>query len=212
MKSIFRSRLPPPLTSMQISSLSKQSHLESEDIEEWYERFHHCYPRGYLSLKEFFHYLQQLNTAKKKDIQPTKSMVKQLFRILDLNEDKQLNFEEFFLFNVLINQGSGKEKLKLILSLYDRNKIKYLTREQLEKVLNSMFELLNIPKPANGLPKTIETILTRANFNNHDTKISWHTFSTCLLNDPSLFQLLIPADTNGDRVDDEDSVWLITRF
>jgi Ca2+-binding EF-hand superfamily protein len=211
MKSIFRSRLPPPLTSAQINTITKQSHLEIEDIQEWYERFNHCYPRGYLSLKEFINYLQQLNIAKKNDNHPTKSMMKQLFRILDLNEDKQLNFEEFFLFILFINQGSVKEKLKLILNLYDRNKTKYLTREQLENVLNNMFDLLNIPKPPNGLSKTIETILTRANFNKQETKISWHTFSTYIVNDPSLFQLLISGDNNDDLTDDEPDL-LITRF
>jgi Ca2+-binding EF-hand superfamily protein len=209
MKSLFRSRLPPALTSAQINTLAEQSHLEIEDIEEWYERFNHCYPRGYLSLKEFFNYLQQLNIQKKNDYRPTKSMVKQLFRILDLNEDKQLNFEEFFLFNIFINYGSSKEKLKLILTLYDRNKTKYLTREQLENVLNDMFDLLNIPKPINGLSRTIDTILTRANFNKQETKISWHTFSTYILNDESLFQLLISKDNNGLH-DDFDI--LITRF
>jgi Ca2+-binding EF-hand superfamily protein len=209
MKSLFRSRLPPALTSAQINTLAEQSHLEIEDIEEWYERFNHCYPRGYLSLKEFFNYLQQLNIQKKNDYRPTKSMVKQLFRILDLNEDKQLNFEEFFLFNIFINYGSSKEKLKLILTLSDRNKTKYLTREQLENVLNDMFDLLNIPKPINGLSRTIDTILTRANFNKQETKISWHTFSTYILNDESLFQLLISKDNNGLH-DDFDI--LITRF
>jgi len=209
MKSLFRSRLPPALTSAQINTLAEQSHLEIEDIEEWYERFNHCYPRGYLSLKEFFNYLQQLNIQKKNDHRPTKSMVKQLFRILDLNEDKQLNFEEFFLFNIFINYGSSKEKLKLILTLYDRNKTKYLTWEQLENVLNDMFDLLNIPKPINGLSRTIDTILTRANFNKQETKISWHTFSTYILNDESLFQLLISKDNNGLH-DDFDI--LITRF
>jgi len=209
MKSIFRSRLPPPLTPTQINTLTRESHLSTEDIEEWYERFNHCYPRGYLSLKEFFNYLQQLNIQKKNDHRPTKSMVKQLFRILDLNEDKQLNFEEFFLFNIFINYGSSKEKLKLILTLYDRNKTKYLTREQLENVLNDMFDLLNIPKPKNGLSRTIDTILTRANFNKQETKISWHTFSTYILNDESLFQLLISNDNNGLH-DDFDI--LITRF
>ncbi len=211
MKSIFRSRLPPPLTSTQISTLTKGSHLSTEDVEEWYERFCHCYPSGYLSSKEFLNYLKQVHTQNRNNNYPTKSMVKQLFRALDLDEDKQLNFEEFFIFNIFINQGTIEEKLKLILNLYDRDKKKYLTRQEIENVLINMFDLLNIPKPTDGLSKRIDTILNRANFNNQNTKISWHTFSSYVLEQPSLFKLLISNDTDGNTSDDDFSV-LITRF
>jgi Ca2+-binding EF-hand superfamily protein len=110
-----------------------------------------------------------------------------------------------------MNQGLPNEKLKLILKIYDRNKTKYLTREELENVLNNMFDLLNIHKPTNGLAKTIDTILIRTNFSQQDTKISWDTFSTYILNDSSLFQLLI-SNRNDGQIDDDGSEWLITRF
>jgi len=211
MKKIFRSRLPPPLTPTQISSLTKQSHLPVEEIQEWYERFNHCYPRGYLSSKEFLTYIKQFHTYNRTHNQPTKSMVKQLFRILDINEDKQLNFEEFFIFNLLINQGTSEDKLKLILHLYDQDKTKYLTRQQLENVLTNMFDILNIPKPINGLSKKLDTILTRANFNNQNSKISWHTFSSSVIDNPSLFRLLISNSTDR-RTSEDDFDYLITRF
>ena len=208
MKRLFRSRLPPPLTPTQISTLTREAHLTSEDLAEWYERFNHCYPRGYLSYKEFLNYLQQLNTPKTKNPRPKPSMLKQLFRTLDLNEDKQLNFDEFILFNTLINRDSSEKKLKLILNLYDREKTKYLTREQLENVLTNMFDLLDIPQPTNGLTRRIDTILTQSNLTDQETKISWHAFRTSVLNDRALFQLLLAND------DDDDDDWsvLITRF
>ncbi|CAF1328659.1 unnamed protein product [Rotaria sp. Silwood1] len=211
MKSLFRSRIPPELTPTQITSLSTESHLPAEDIKEWYERFNHCYPRGYLSYKEFISYLQQVNTQNGNDNRLTKSMVKQLFNVLDLNEDKHLNFDEFFLFNRLINQGSLEEKLKLIFRLYDRDKKKYLTRQQLENILSNMFDLLNLSKSKNGLSQNIEKILNRANFSSQNTKISWSTFSTYVLNDPSLFAMLVSNDIEHDEPDD-DIDYLVTRF
>lgn len=157
MKRVFRSRISPPLTATQLYTLSRQSHLSAEELEEWHQRFTHCYPRGYLSYKEFLLYLQQLDAQTKnsndQQRRPMKSVLKQLFRLLDLNEDKNLNFEEFFLFNLLINRGTEQEKLKLILNLYDREKSKYLTLKQLETVLTDMFDLLNIPKPSDGLAR-----------------------------------------------------------
>lgn len=212
MKRVFRSRVSGPLTATQLHTLSHQSHLSAEELEEWHERFKNCYPRGYLSYKEFLDYLQRLNSSKKNDEhRPMKSMLKQLFRLLDLNEDKQLNFEEFFLFNLLINRGTEREKLKLILNLYDREKSKYLTQKQLENVLTDMFDLLNIPKPADGLPRRIELIFSRANFNQQEAKISWHTFRNFVLNDPSLFALLVSDDEETTDSDDE-SHWIVTRF
>ena len=212
MKSLFRSRLPPPLQATQISKLARQSRVSEEDIEEWYERFNHCYPRGSLSVKEFIMYLKQIQTQNGNDNNPTKSMVKRLFHLLDLDKDKQLNFEEFFLFNILINQGLVEDKLRLILSLYDTDKQKYLTRQQLENVLINMFDLLDIPKPTNGLSQKIDTILTRANFNNQNGKISWHTFSSHVLNDPSLFELLISNDIHGHNFDNISGYIITTRF
>ncbi|CAF2579981.1 unnamed protein product [Rotaria sp. Silwood2] len=211
MKSLFRSRLPPELTPTQINSLATESHLPAEDIKEWYERFNHCYPRGYLSYKEFISYLQQLYAQNGNDNRLTKSTVKQLYNVLDLNEDKHLNFEEFFLFNRIINQGSSEEKLKLICHLYDRDKKKYLTRLQLENILTNMFDLLNLRRSKNGLSQNINEILTRANFSNQNTKISWNTFSAYVLNDPSLFAVLVSADNDENKSDDDFSC-LVTRF
>lgn len=211
MKKIFRSRLPPPLTPTQLSFLTEQSRLPSEDIQEWYERFYHCYPRGYLSSKEFITYLKQFHTQHRTATQPTKSIIKQHFRALDLNEDKQLNFEEFFLFNLLINQGTNEEKFKLLLTLYDRDQTKYLTKQQMENVLINMFDLLNIPNSKNGLTQKLDTILIRGNFNIQNGKYSWNTFSSYVLDNQSLFRSLISNDIEENTSDDE-SPWIVTRF
>jgi Ca2+-binding EF-hand superfamily protein len=211
MKRIFRSRLPPSLTATQISHLTSQSNLSEEDVQDWYERFNHCYPCGYLSHKEFMIYINQFYAYNGHENRLSKSITKQLFRLLDLNEDKQLNFEEFFFFHILINQGSTEEKLKLILRLYDRDEKKYLTRQELEDVLISMFDLLNMTKSKNDLSQKIDTILSRANFNSQNSKISWRTFSTHILNDSSLYELLISKDINRKNITDDFDI-IVTRL
>ncbi|CAF3092690.1 unnamed protein product [Rotaria socialis] len=203
MKNLFRSRLPPTLTSTQINKLADESHLSAQDIEEWYQRFNSCYPCGYLSYKEFISYLKTVKNQNGNDSRITKSVVKQLYRVLDLNQDKKLNFEEFFLFNIVLNQGSFEDKFKLTLDLYDREKEKYLTRAQLERILVDMFDLLNLSKAKDGLSQRIDEILTSANFNNKDNEISWHTFSTYVRNNQSLFATLISKDIGGKKSDDD---------
>lgn len=213
MKRIFRSRLPPPLTSTQLKYLSEQSHFTNEEVQEWYDRFNHCYPRGYLTSKDFFMHLQQFHRQNRiNNSPPTKLMVKQHFRVLDLNEDKHLNFEEFFLFYLLINQDSTEEKLKLLLTLYDRDQTKYLTKQQMENILINMFDLLNLSKSKIGLTQRLDTILTRVNINTQNEKISWYIFSSSVVNNRSLFQFLISNHVEDNLVDDNESPWIITRF
>ena len=211
MKRLFRSRVPPPLTAAQIDHLTNVSDLPAEDIEEWHERFKNCYPRGYLSREQFLEYLKQFHGRQGQNNPPKKTIIKPLFRLLDLNEDKQLNFEEFFLFNLLINQGSSEDKLRLILRLYDRDKDKYLTRQQLERVVTNMFDVLSIPKPVGGLAQALQQILARGHFNNETSKIAWNTFTTYVLEDRSLLQLLLLPDYEHEQFE-EDSPILITRF
>ena len=213
MKRLFRSRLPAPLTGEEIENLSQASNLPSEDIEEWHERFNHCYPRGYLSLEEFMQYLQQINHPKNREKSgSTKTLVKKLFRLIDLNDDKHMNFDEFFLFNILMNQGSPDDKLRLIFRLYDQQKDKYLTEEQLEDVLTKMFDILAIPKPRDGLSQPIDQILSRTHITRQHNKIPWNTFRSYVLQDQSLFHLLLPSTQVDQSIRREAPSIITTRF
>ncbi|CAF2475494.1 unnamed protein product [Rotaria sp. Silwood2] len=189
-KNLFRSRLPLQLTLSQITKLSNQFNLSSIEIERWYERFILCYPYGYVSFQEFLIYLKQLNIYREnQEYQLSKSLIKQLFYTLDVNNDKQLNFEEFFQFNLLINQGTNEDKLKLILNLHDRQQ-NYYTQKEIVNIFTNMFALLNISKLVNDLSQSINTILTNANMNNKKSKICWNTFCIYVLNHSLSLELI----------------------
>lgn len=209
MKRIFRSRLPPALTDEQIERFSHQSNLSVEEIEEWYERFNHCYPRGYLTFNEFVQYLQQFQKSNQRENFSTKkTLIKKLFRLLDFNEDKNLNFDEFFFFNILMTRGTTDEKLRFIFRLYDEKKEKFLTDEQLENVLNQMFEILMIPKPTNGFSSSINEIVRRTKITREKNEISWNIFRSFVLEDESLFRLLFPSRSHHES----SSLIITTRF
>ncbi|CAF0977896.1 unnamed protein product [Rotaria sp. Silwood1] len=202
-KNIFRSRLPLQLTLSQITKLSNQFNLSSVEIERWYERFILCYPYGYVSFQEFLIYLKQLNIyGQNQQYQLSKSLIKQLFYTLDINNDKQLNFEEFFQFNLLINQGTNEDKLKLILNLHDRQQ-NYYTQQKIVNILTNMFAFLNISQLSNGLSQRINTILINANMNNKKSKICWNTFCTYILNNSSSLQLLLSNSINNENFEEK---------
>ncbi|CAF1470640.1 unnamed protein product [Adineta steineri] len=201
MKNLFRSRLPLPLTVAQITRLSIQSRLALEEIEDWYDRFVVCYPYGYISFKEFQIYLKQLNIYNgHEQYQISKLIIKQMFYILNKNQSKKLNFEEFFQFNLLINQESEENKLKFIFKLYDRQTKIYYNQKEIQSILIHLFNLLNISRGSHEIIQIIDTILIHLHLNNQNIKICWNTFCKTVLNKPFLFKLLLSS--NNDNFDE----------
>ncbi|CAF1105289.1 unnamed protein product [Rotaria magnacalcarata] len=201
LRNIFRSRRPSQLTLSQLKQLSNQFNLSAEEIQSWYQHFILCYPYGYVSFQEFLVYLKHLNVDRKnQQYQLPKSLIKQLFYTLDLNKDRELNFEEFFQFNFLINQGTDQDKLKFILTIHDRHS-SYYARQEIADILKMLFGLLNISKQTNELSERINMILTSSNMNNNATKICWDTFCTYILNQSSSFQILLSNQLDTENVD-----------
>jgi len=188
----FRSRLPPLLTTKEINMLILKSNLTVEDINQWYSRFIHCYPHGYLSEKQFLIYYQQLHDEYNLKLIP---LIKQLFKIFDLNNDQKLDFYEFILFNVLINDGSIDEKIKLIFNLYNKEKEKYFSRYQIKEFLRNMFDLFDIPSSKLNIIQIIDFIYQKNNLKK-DQKINWKQFTQDIMNDQALYEQLISVDFN----------------
>lgn len=217
MKRLFRSRLPRTLTSEKLDELSRDAQIPVADIQDWYERFNHCYPRGRLTFDEFVDYLNLFHTQNNPRQKPmTKATIKQIFRLLDIDHDKNLSFDEFFLFHLLINQGTTEDKLKLILNLYQNGQNKLFTKNELIAIFTSMFDILNIPLPVGGFSKAIDEILHRANMNNAADKIVWNTFRNYVMRDYSLLRLLATGSDkdkyHDEYIDDEDQSFITTRF
>ncbi len=131
--------------------------------------------------------------------------MKQLFSNLDLNEDGRLNFEEFFRFNLLVNQSSAEDKLKFILNLYDPRRENRFTQDEIVVILTNMFYILDIPRSTNKLSEKLDYILKSNNLNN---RICWNTFSVLLLNHSILFELLLSNHFDQEILEENS----ITRF
>ncbi|CAF2956210.1 unnamed protein product [Rotaria sp. Silwood2] len=192
----FRSQIPEPLTKQEINILSLKTNLTPEDIQQYYLRFVHCYPHGYLSRQQFIKYYQQLRDEHSLQIKP---LIKQLFDVFDLNKDNKLDFSEFLLLNVLTNNGSINEKLKLIFSLYnnEKEKKKSMSRDELKEFLRNMFDLFDIPSSKNHITQVIDKIFQIYSINKYD-KINWNQFIKEIHNDDNLYEEFILLDQNKD--------------
>ncbi|CAF1322558.1 unnamed protein product [Adineta steineri] len=190
----FRSRLPPLLTTKEISNLSLKSNLSVEDIQQWYSSFVHCYPHGYLSRNQFIIYYQQLKDESNVQLRP---LIEKLFEVFDLNNDNKLDFHEFVLLNVLSSNGSINEKIKLIFRLYEKEKEKLLSRDEIKDFLRNMFYIFDIPSSKFNLNEVINIVFKTNNIN-RDEKIYWKQFTEDILNDQALFKQLISLDYYHD--------------
>ncbi|CAF3409511.1 unnamed protein product [Rotaria sp. Silwood2] len=192
----FRSQIPEPLTKQEINILSLKTNLTPEDIQQYYLRFVHCYPHGYLSRQQFIKYYRQLRDEHSLQIKP---LIKQLFDVFDLNKDNKLDFSEFLLLNVLTNNGSINEKLKLIFSLYnnEKEKKKSMSRDELKEFLRNMFDLFDIPSSKNHITQVIDKIFQIYSINKYD-KINWNQFIKEIHNDDNLYEEFILLDQNKD--------------
>ena len=186
----FRSRLPPSLTTKDIHLLTLKSDLSREDIEQWYSSFVHCYPQGYLSKRQFVLYYQQLRDEYSAQLLP---FIEQLFDVFDANNDKKIDFYEFVLLNVLSNNGSINEKMKLIFRFYENDKEKHLSRDEIKEFLRHMFDLFDIPSSKSNVTDVIDRVFQKHNLTREQT-INWKEFTQDVLNDQALFRRLISVD------------------
>ena len=108
-----------------------------EDIEQWYARFIHCYPQGYLTEAEFINYYQELHDEYSLQL---KLLIKELFHVFDLNKNGKIDFEEFVLLNILTNDGSIDEKVRVIFHLFEKEK-KDFSRNDLKRIFKKFMML-----------------------------------------------------------------------
>ncbi|CAF1086899.1 unnamed protein product [Rotaria sordida] len=190
----FQSKISQSLTAQEINILSLKTKLSPKDIQEWYLRFVHCYPYGFLTRQQFIKYYQQLLDEHSIKI---KGLIKELFDVFDLNKDDKLDFSEFLLLNVLTNDGSIDDKLNLIFLLYYNKKGKTMSRDELKEFLRNIFDLFDIPSSKIHINQVINKIFEKNSLNKHD-RIEWDQFVKEILNDDTLFQELISLDFNQD--------------
>ena len=178
----FRSQLPSELTNDEINQLKEKTNLKKEDIDQWYSRFIHCYPNGYLNEKDFLDYYQQLYEEFSNELIP---FLKQLFHLFDLNSDQKIHFYEFILFNILLTDGTIEEKFQLISNLFDQQKEKDWNKYQLKEISRNIFHLFDIQISKSNLNDLIDLIFKEKNLKK-DELINWKVFIQSILHHQSL--------------------------
>ena len=192
---VFRSRLPTPLSTTEVTRLSNLSEWSESDVRDWYERFTHCYPSGYLTLNEFGAHLQYITIFQNRSVfQLDKYIIKQIFNRFDKDDDKKLNFEEVLQCHLFMHLESKGQKLKFILQLYNPAKTKYYPRERVFDMLMNLFDLFNIEDESFEREKKINFIINQLEPRYNVNQISWTNICRSIKKDSSLFKYLLRTD------------------
>ena len=198
MQNFLRSRLSTSLTTSEVIRLSNLSKWSESDVIQWYERFTHCYPCGYLTLDEFGAHLQYITIFQNQTVfQLDKYIIKQIFNQFDKDDDKKLNFEEILQCHLFLHGESNRKKLKFILKLYNREKTKHYTRTKVCDILMNLFDLFNVQDDRFEREKKIYTIVYQIEPSYRDSKISWTNICRSINKDVSIFRFLITTDDNA---------------
>lgn len=173
----FRSQLPTELTDDERNNLLKKTNLKEGDIDQWYSRFIHCYPNGYLNEKQFLDYYQQLYEEFDNEFIP---FLKQFFHLFDLNSDQKIQFYEFILLNILLTDGTIEEKLRFIENLFEQEKEKEFNKYRLKEISRKIFYLFDIQISKSDFNHLIDLIFAEKNWKKEDL-INWKNFIQSIL-------------------------------
>lgn len=196
--SCFGTRPRLSFTKKELNELKLDIDLKNSELNDWYLRFLNCYPYGYLNFEEFFEYFQNFNEENYSNL---KDLIKDLFHLFDLNKDEKLNFNEFILFNQLINNGTIEEKFHRLLQLYDHQKEKSLNKSQLNELIRNLFYLFNIPYSKSNTNDIIQWIF-HINHLEPDQTILWEQFQSETRNNDLVYRelLCLPNQTSTNLI------------
>ena len=179
MKNFLRSRFPPPLTETELNLFSLRSNLSLSEVRDFYERFVHCYPLGYLTIDDFRLYLKEIlfrQTQKRIDLD--RYLLKNFFRRLDKDQDQRLNFDEFFNGNLFMHQSTDSDRFGYILKLTNREKTKFYSRIQILENYKNLLILFNLSHVERVVYRVIKEIIKDQDHHGLARKMSWT--SVCL--------------------------------
>merc|ERR1711970_1016829 len=132
----------PVLREEDISALSKTSGLDEPTIKNSFKQFIADHPDGRMKHKDILKMMQK--ALPKKD---ASKLEKHLFRIYDSNNDGYIDFTEFMLLLLIMQDGNPEEVLTKIFRVFDVNSDGSITMAEMTKVMKDMYSLLQKEDP-----------------------------------------------------------------
>lgn len=114
--------------------LVKSTDFTSAEIDEWFEKFKHDFPKGYISPREFKAIYEKLYPEGDADL-----FAKHIFRVYDKDDDGVISFAEFLTTLHVSARGSPQDKLRSTFRMYDIDNNGFVTAGELTQILTSIY-------------------------------------------------------------------------
>ncbi len=121
-----------------------------------------------------------------------------VFNTFDLNKSNYISFYEFLLaVSALSSDGDAVQRLHMLFGLYDLNRSGGIDINELEKVLDALFDLKGVSKDLrkneNSAGSRAKAIFQKFD-KNHDQILSEDEFVNGCLEDQVVLSVLLPSD------------------
>jgi len=119
------------LSPEEFDELLNDTDFTSAEIDEWYRKFQHDFPKGHVSPREFKAVYLKLFPAG-----DAEAFCGHIFRVYDADGNGVISFAEFLTALHVSARGSPEEKLRATFRLYDIDRNGFVTIDEITKILN----------------------------------------------------------------------------
>ncbi|EFA83231.1 calcium-binding protein [Heterostelium album PN500] len=120
----------------EVEQLVSSSHFDAKELKSLFKDFKKDSPGGgVIGKTEFRDIMTQMGIA-------DTFLHELLFNVFDKNKDNTINFQEFVCGLSVITRGTPEEKIEFAFSLYDLDGNGYITKKEMESILESMYRLV----------------------------------------------------------------------
>lgn len=190
------------LSQDEIRDLLKSTYFDKKELQKWYRDFMKDCPSGELKQEEFQKIYQQFFPFG----DPSK-FAAFVFKVFDKNSDGSINFMEFITALSITSRGSLDEKLEWAFSLYDLDKDGFITRNEMQEIVEAIYcmvgNIIDLPKDEDTPKKRVDKIFKQMD-KNEDGKLTMEEFREGSKRDPWIVQALAIDLPQEDMTSGED--------
>ena len=182
------------LDAEELAYIKKHTNLDENTIKGWYEGFIKDCPKRKLTEAQFSGMYAKLLPGGN-----VQNYCHHVFRTFDTNNSGEIDFLEFLLAMNITSSGTVEEKLKWAFTLYDIDEDGTINGDELAKVIESIYELLDgdVRKNTSAAIEKVKSVFQQLDADG-DCSITEEEFVSQCLKNEELKRLLNPTLFHGN--------------
>ena len=109
--------------------------------------------------------LTEFEFAEVLSMRPDATFVRQMFRLIDSDNNGYISFREFLDVIIIFAKGSAEQKIRIMFDMYDVNQTGRLSMDDFSSMIKSLLEIANQSVSPKEMQQTIQSMLIENGFN-----------------------------------------------